>query len=355
MPSIKNDTLWGLAAVPFKALRAKKIIISWLFLLIAGAVYVLITNLAMSLNPGGSQFDVFPGFPRLSAPLSQIVFYLGAAISVFILMIGMTAVTIVDFEEMRGDRFFSTISAIKFARRRIKQLFLSEMSIVLFVAFIILLGILVGLLTRIPYLGELLYSIFFVFPNFVVAIFTVLVIYVLTASILVMPPAVAAERNGETFNSILAVFSTVLRRPIHWFIFTAYSGACAKIGGFIFAYFTYRALQFIKLSTWLGGGEKITNLIGSGLDRLPYDSHFVAYTTNIFPGLRFGFDLSRLAGYGDIGWTGYLMSISMLLIFLLIWGYMISVIATGQAYIFAYIRKIRGGSDLSSEPSIQQQ
>jgi len=353
-----NYDFRGIISVPARALRAKKIIAASFYLLIAFIIFNIFGYLALLLD-GAALAHIFSThglIPFSAIPfdsvIASILFYLGAALSILSVMAGMMAIAGFDFEEMRGNPFFSTRAGLKFSFRRLKQLLLSELAIIAFVAFIILLGIIVGLITRIPYLGEWLYSLFFFFPNFVIGLFTVLILFVLSCSVLVMPAAVMADRNGESFNSILETFSTVIRRPLHWLGYTLYSVVAAKVGGFIFAYFAFRAVQFLKLSTSLGGGEKIGNIVSSGMSHLPLDSRIVAFTTNLFPGIPFSFDLSTLCSGNDIGSAGYLMAIALFLIFLAIWGYMISVMATGQAYAFAIIKNIRDGQAITDEKSL---
>jgi hypothetical protein len=353
-----NYDFKGIISVPARALRAKKIIAVSFYLLLALLIYNIFGYLALLLDgaPLSHILSVHRLIPFCPIPfdsvIASVLFYFGVALSIFSIMTGMMAIVGFDFEEMRGNPFFSTRAGLKFSFRRLKQLLLSELAIIAFVAFIIILGIIVGLITRIPYLGEWLYSLFFFFPNFVIALFTVLILFVLSCSVLVMPAAVMADRDGESFNSILETFSTVIRRPLHWVGFTLYSVVAAKVGGFIFAYFAFRAVQFLKISTSLGGGEKINNIVASGMSHLPLNSCIVAFTTNLFPGIPFGFDISSLCQGTDIGAAGYLMAIALFLIFLIIWGYMISVMATGQAYAFAIIKKIRDGHAITDEKSL---
>ena len=264
----------------------------------------------------------------------------------------MTAISIIDLEKFRGNQFCGFIQSIRFARQRAKQLFMSLLTIGLFVGFIVLLGILVGLITRIPYLGNFIYSILFFFPNFIVSLLTVVVIFVLMTGVIIMPSAVASDRAGETFNSILGTFSTILRQPLRWIGYTLYSLISAKIAGFVFAYFCFRSLQFLKAITMIGGGENISALINSGMAHLPLKSKLIAFTTTLFPGIDFSFDIARLSNVppdlsNDI--TSYIMAVSLFLVFLAIWGYIVSIIATGQTYTYVIIRKIREGFPVTEE------
>ncbi|SYZ74219.1 conserved membrane hypothetical protein [Candidatus Zixiibacteriota bacterium] len=342
MPIVKDEVLAGLIAVAFKALRVKKIIIGSFFLILSFLIYILILNSVALIDSADWVPSALPSFAVPQTVVSSIVFYLGLAVLILIVMDGMTAIAKFDYEEISGHRFYPMRSAMRFGFSRFKQLLMSEAAIILFLLFVILLGAAIGLLTRLPVLGDILFSVFFVFPNFVVAMLAVLVIFALAASIMIMPAAVAADKKGEAFNSIQETFSTIIRRPIHWTVLTIYSLIWAKIGGFVFAYFSYRAVQFIKFSTMLGGGEKTANLIGGGLSHLPLHSPPAYHTFSLFPGSRIGIHLDSLLSAGGTGWAGYLMALSLFLIFVLIWGYIFSVIATGQAYLFAYIRKIRG-------------
>jgi hypothetical protein len=348
----------GILQVPIRALRAKKIFVASLFLAIGLVCVYLFTGLAFLVDGGSSStipilfglvsvpIFVFPGFWAMT------IIYIGIFLAMLSVGLGILAIAAFDFEELRGNHFFSAGEAIKFSFSRVRQLFLSWLGIALFIGFIILLGFLVGLIIHIPYIGEIIFSIFFFFPNFIIALFTVLVIFVFLLSFLVMPAAVAADQNNETFNSILESFSTIIRQPIRWTAYTLYSIITAKLAGFVFAYFAYRAVQLLIFSTRLGGGDKINGLISAGLSHLPLGSDAIIFTTYIFPGIDFGIDFSQLgAATTDGSIAGYIMAVSFGLVFLTIWGYMFSVIATGQSCAFAVIKKIRDGHLISDEKS----
>ncbi len=342
---------------PIMALKAKKIFVASFFLLLALVLFYLFTWLAFLIN---DTFAPKPQFILGIIPVINIgfhgflpafIFYFGLVLTFLAPTLGILGCAAIDFEKMRGNHFFSAGQAIRFSFSRLKQMLLSWIGIALFIGFIVLLAFIVGLITRIPYLGEILYSLFFFFPSFVIAMFTVLALFVLILSYLVMPVAVAADQKAETFNSILESFSTLIRQPVRWTLYTLYSFIAAKIAGFIYAYFAFRAIQFLILTTSWGGGEKINNIITSGLTHLPLKSGLVSETFSLFPG--FNIHINRLAaGTADNSIAGYIMAISLFLIFLSIWGYIISVIASGQAAAFAVIKKIRDNHAISDEKSL---
>ena len=343
-------------SVPAAALKAKKIFIGSISLLAALIIYDIFTYAGFAVAGISTDllYEAFGLFPiQLTGPetmAGKLIYYAGIALGALAVLTGMTAIGIIDIEKFRGNQFCTALQAMKFARSRIKQLFMSILTIVLFIGFIVLLGVLVGLLARIPYLGELIYSVFFFFPNFIISLVTVLVIFVLFTGIFVMPSAVAADRAGETFNSILGTFSTAIRQPLRWAGYSIYTLIAAKVAGFVFAYVCFRAVQFMKIITTFGGGEKIEGLIGSGLAQLPINSDLAAFTFNLFPGVNFSFHISRLITVEpESGLFAVLMAISLFMIFLIIWGYMLSVISTGQTYAYVIIRKIREGYFITDE------
>jgi len=262
----------------------------------------------------------------------------GLVVTLLAVMLGFFGVSAIEIEEVRGNRFFSFRQAMAFSFKRLGQIFLSELAVVLFLAFVVLLFFIFGLITRIPFLGEWLFAVFFVLPNFIIAFIVIVILTVLIVSLLLLPSVSAAERHGETFTSILETFSTVIRQPMRWLGYTAYGMVAAKLAGFVYAYFCYRAVQFVTLATSLGGGEKIKRLVYSALDHLPVKTDLVREVCNIFPGIDWSFSIARWLSGGSNTAAGYLMSFMLLVIFA-------SVVARG----YVIIRYIKDNYKITEE------
>ncbi|MGH8015002.1 MAG: hypothetical protein ACREBV_02300 [Candidatus Zixiibacteriota bacterium] len=344
---IKYDFRDVLAA-PAAAFSAKRIFVMTLFLCGSLIVYDVFTCLALFADGENvrSAYSVYGFLPFDSFDFSEtiglIIYWAGIVFSLMVLMLGMFAVAAFEFESLRGFRFMGIKCAIGFALGRFKQMFLSHLSIVSFLLLILLLFVLYGLIGRIPVVGEWIFSIFFVIPGFILAIFTVFIVLVLIISVILLPAVSAADRNGETFDSILETFSTIIRQPVRWLFYTAYSGVAAKVCGFVYAYFCYRAIQFLTWSASLGGGEEITQLVKSGANNLPIRSEVVSYTFNIFSGIDWGVNIAAWArgSYSDEP-VAYLMSFMLFLIFASIFGYMLAIISTAQARSFVIVRFLK--------------
>jgi len=347
-----RDIIWA----PARALSAKKIFVMTLFLCLALLFYDLFTYLALAISTdqAGYVWSAYGMFPYFDFGFDNtggwIVFSVGVVLALMCLMMGFFGVAAFQMEEVRGNRFMSIWQAVRFAFKRLPQLFLSELAIALFVAFIVLLFALCGLLCRIPIIGAWIYSVFFVVPSFIAAIFTVFIILVFQISWLLLPAAAAADRVGEAFTAILETFSTVIRRPAQWLVYTAYSLVAAKICSFIYAYFCYRSVQFIGWASGLTGGARMTDRIKAGLAHLPVGSDTVRETFNLFPGVEFGVSMSRWTrgGSGD-ELTSYVMAIMLFLIFASIVGYFLAIIATAQARAYVVIRYKKDDYEISAE------
>lgn len=348
------DVAWA----PARALSAKQIGLMTLALLGGLAVYNIFSYLAFAVQ-GDSLSSVYSGYGFLSfsssaftGTISKLIFWLGAGLALYVVMLGLFAVAAINIEAVRGNRFFSAREAYRFTLSRAGQLARAEIAILLFVLFIVLLFFLLGLLVRIPFVGEWFFTLFFVIPNFVVALFTVFIIFVVILSILLLPAVAAAERRGETFAVILETFSTIIRLPLRWGLYTGFTLVAAKLCSFVYAYFCYRAVQFMTAATALGGGEKVPNLMKSALAILPVRSDFVYHITNIFPGIRFGFDIPAGSVWVEETVASHVMAAMLVIVFASVLGYALAILAAGQARAYVALKYIKDGYKVTDEESL---
>lgn len=340
---------------PARALSAKQILTMTIFLVAALAVYDLFTYLAFAVQGDkvGNVFSIYGFFPFEQAAFAnawaQAVYWLGLALSILVLMLGFCGVSIINIEAVRGNRFCTARQAIKFALGRFRQIFLAELSIVVFVALVVLLFFLLGLVSRIPYLGEWLYVLLFALPNFIIALFIIFIIFVFTLTVLVLPAVAAAERNGETFTAILETFSTIILKPFQWAGYTAYSFVAAKVCSFIYAYFAYRAVEFLIWSSSLGGGAPLERLAKSSLALLPVKSDFVREIFNIFPGVDFGVNVAAMAGFPARIAISPLMAFMIFLIFASILAYLLAIVVSAQARGYVALRYMKDDYSIAEE------
>ncbi|MEA2031392.1 MAG: hypothetical protein U9N55_07350 [candidate division Zixibacteria bacterium] len=342
-------------AIPARALSAKRILIMTFFLCIGLLVYDLFTYAALGIDGLSLKiyWELYGLLPlvwfNLSSFYSVTLYGVGIALGILTVMLGLFGVSAVEIERIRGNRFFSTFGAIKFSFQRLGQLFVSEISIAAFLAVIAGFVLLLGLVTRIPYIGEWIFALTFLIPGFVVALFTVLIIFIWVLSIILLPAVAASERTKEAFNSILMTFSTVMRQPVRWLVYTAYGVVVAKLACFVYAYFCYRAVQLFTWCASLSAGDKATNIVQSGFSHLPTNSDFVRETLRIFPGVDWSFSFAQRMYDGGNDMIGYVMALMLFVIFTSVVGYFLAIIATGQARGYAVIRFVNDEYRIADE------
>jgi hypothetical protein len=346
-----RDVLWA----PARALQGKQILVMTLFLLLALAVYDIFTYLSY-LADGEALGTVFNAYGLLpfedlsfTSVIAWIVFAAGLVLSILAVMLGFLAVAAINIEAVRGNRFMSAGNAISFAFSRFGQLFLSELAIGLFVLLLVVLFAVLGLISRIPLVGHWIYTLVFVLPTFVVALFAVFVIFVFTLTVLLLPAVAAGERRGETFSTILETFSTIIRQPFRWAGYTLYALVAAKVCSFIYAYFCFRAVEFTVWASAIGGGSGLNRLVKGSLSHLPVRSGLVRETFNIFPGISFGVGITDFFVRGSESVLSHLMAFMLFLIFASILGYALAVIAAGQARGYVAIRYIKDHYSIADE------
>jgi len=344
--SFTHDVRAVLAA-PGKGLSLKRIFAASWYLLLGYLAYLILTYLALLYD--GVSFDYiwqsYGPFPLRLFPFDALVakaiHLLGIALAVIGMMLAILAPALITFEELRGNFFFSASSAIRLSFRRLATILLSLLSLAAFVGVVYLLGVVTGLAGRIPVLGGLVIGLLYIVPIFLTLVFTVFVVFVAIVGVVLLPVIVAGQKRGEVFDALLQLFTVIIREPLRFAWYFLLSTVLAKAASFVFAYLFYRAVQFSHLMLVHGGGERVDRMFNGALAMLPLNSPVVVFITTLWPGLRFGFTIERWGYGGDATPGAILLAISFVLLFVVVCGYMTSVVATGLARGYAVIRRLK--------------
>jgi len=349
-----------IAAAPAKALELKKIFIGGLSLLVAlafydGFVYLAVAVDGLTVRSFFSSHSFFPfsdiRFVTLSA---RALFSVGVLLGLYVILHGFLAIALISIEEFRGNRLCSARDGLRFSLSRWKQTSLALASIGLFLLFLLAFNGGLGLLARLPWIGPTLYSVLFVVPGFLVALFTVVVALIFVLALLILPAATAADRVGESFTSIVETFSTFLRQPFRWFGYTAFSFGAAKVCVWLLAGLSALSLKSFVWISGLTGGYAVQATFGGGARMLPLRGRLVDFTTALWPGLKvagieISFNITRWSKGGGEGVASLLMAVALVIIFACVWGYGLSILATSQAVAYVIIRKLRDDYDITAE------
>jgi len=355
---------------PRLALCGKKLTTQFLGFLTGYLGYLILTYIAY-LTEGASLSEIwrtrgfFPVYEFFFGTwYSQIIFVIGLLFMIVCWLVSSTMVAKITFEQLKGDSFFSKADAWKFIKKYWKPVLLSPLSLAVFFILLILAGIIVGLVGKIPILGELGFAIFYIFPIFIVAIFAAYLSVIFFVSIL-LTPAIVATTKEETFETIIQSFSTVWSQPWRYFLYNGLLAFIAKISIFVLSYFCFLAIALINWSCSIFMGDKLGSIFTNALDYLKLPSGIANFFTTLLPGS----EVSLMSSPNPFGFTllwtydlpllykisSAVMCISFILIFFVVLSYGLTIISTGQTLIYIILRKKKDDENLlEKKPEVEE-
>jgi len=227
--------------------------------------YIVLTYLSLiaagrNFGTLWSRFGFFPNVVGSHLPwYSWIIFALGAFFLLFAWLVTSTGVARAAYMNLKGNTFYTWKEAFIFALKKKGGSVISTPIAIFAIAFFTGLGgVVVGLLGRIPYVGELGVSLFAV-VWFMASLFLVFVILTLGTSLL-LTPAVLATTDDDAFEGIFQSFSTLYSQPWRLIVYEVLLGAITIVGFGTFAFFAKKAWSLMTTILVWGMGDKYANL-----------------------------------------------------------------------------------------------
>ncbi|MCI0405868.1 MAG: hypothetical protein L0209_07320, partial [candidate division Zixibacteria bacterium] len=183
-----------------------------------------------------------------------------------------------NYEELSGHPFFSARDALHYLFEHKRKLYLPPFFIFLFSLLILVMLVVPILLGKIPAVGELGLSIFFLFPLMIFAGVLVFVWAVLSVGIF-FGPTIAALEPGDTFEVVFNLFNSIWRQPWRFAGYNAVGAGLAKLGSLALAYFF---LVSVGLFDYLASeivGFRWDYLLDTALGYFRPDTPFVIFAT----------------------------------------------------------------------------
>lgn len=353
----------------FRALRlgfsAKKIWMAFLGLLFGFAGYSGLTYLAhvvagSDLLAIWGEYRLLPFADPLLYPFpwySWVIYAVGCLFFICAMLITGTAVSKVAYEQLRGDEFYESREAFRFAFRQLSSVLASPLLLIGFVALVAALGVLSSLLGRIPYVGELWLGVIAI-PAFLASLFIVYLLLVLFASLLIGPSIVGVTRN-DTFDTVFEVFSCLNEQPARLTLYVATVAALSHFGSTLFA----------MASTVAGRiGYALLRVIPGGpfADVMANAGHYFNVTLpDWWPeSLRMSFygfadwlglpDIYAISEYSSINWASDvasgLVGLALYIVALLVIAFGCSIWYSGNTLAFAVLAKMKDDKNVLELP-----
>ena len=339
------------------ALSGKKIWVHLLGLLSGWLVYLILTYVAFLVSGQtlGQIWQAHHLFPALCCSAgafpwySWLIFGIGIFAWVLIFLYFSVAVSRIAYKQLKGDEFFSSGDSLGYAKKHGKSAILAPISVVMIIAFFIIMAIIAAWIAQWPVLD----IIFFGLPYllyFVVAVFVIYTAISLTVS-LILGPSIVGSAEEDTMETVFQSYSTLWSQPWRLICYEIVVGATTLIATFVYGYFIlagYKFFNYVFGRGWLMG-EKLHDIVNTASSYIcGTNSQLTEYFAGFF---RISNELTLgMTASADLGVTGVittvLVTIALFLIFASIVAYGLTNITVGQTLIYVVLRKKKDDENL---------
>ncbi len=224
---------------------AKKIWLAFLGLLIAYIGYGILSYLAyiaggIEIGEVWEVYRLVPMYPTGLPWFSWIIWITAFLWWLFISLIFGVAISKVTYEQLKGDEFFEIKEAIKFALKSGKSAILAPIVLVLFMLALLIMGIILALITWVPFFGQLFFAVMSVLA-FAVCLF-ILYLVIVTLVSLIIGPSIVGETGNDTFDTLFESFSVVNDQPWRFIVYEFLLIFVILIGVGLLGFFSAKAI-----------------------------------------------------------------------------------------------------------------
>ncbi len=354
---------------PRIALSMQRLWIQFLGMGIGYVGYLILSYLGfllngMDLSVVWSQFGLLPCSFACGHSMiwySWIVMILSHLFLLIAYLVTATAVSRAAYMVSKGNHFYTWREAFSFSVRKIWSVLLTPVSLAVLIGLMFLGGAVVGLLGKIPYIGELGISLFTIIW-FVAALFILFFAIILAVSIL-LTPAILATTDEDAFEAIFQTFSLVWSQPVRLIVYEAIVGALSIIAVGVFALFVKQA---VVLMNWMFAsvmGSDFIHLAQNGQTTLqawlilgrdllePIFGEFTSmiYFSRMIPGL----DPETLPITVVI--ASYIYALSLLALAGWVLAYGLSTFAVGNTLLYTVIRNIKDDDNILERKDAEEE
>ena len=331
---------------PRLALSGKKI---WIFIIgnLAGfIIYWLFSYISLILT-GVTFLDALKeyGFqPYLFNTelewYAWVTYFIGIVAWVIAIYLANTSVSRLTFKQLKGDYFFSTKDAWRYTKKHWHPIVFTPITFILIILFFILFASLFALLGVIPYIGEFLFAIPYLF-YFFGSIFTIYTLIVFLVSLFYIPTIVGAYEE-DTMGSIFQSYAITWSQPWRIIIYNLVLIPLMIISVLIFGYFFETGIRLMNsvFGNDLLMGQKYSDIVNfsGNLVQLEWLSFI------------FNFNLPEISEPLSLfgSFAGIILAISFFLIILSIISYALSILSVGHTLMFIIFKKLSDDDDLLS-------
>lgn len=341
---------------PRLALSLQRIWIQFIGLVVGYLGYLLFTYISfitagVGFSNGWKKYGLLPCiFSESPNWYSVIIYLVGLFWLIAVYLIFATAVSRATYMLVKGNHFYSWTDAMRFALKKTASILLSPAAILLIIIFFLAGGAVVGLLGKIPFVGEFGVTIF-TFLWFFASLFVVFLVIIFAVA-LIQTPAILATTNDDAFEAVFQSFSLVWSQPWRLILYEFISAAMAVIGLLVLAFLSKQAfIVMVRVFSNVMGADFI-NISSQGMYLLNiWLFHSIVWVNSILGDMsglvyfsREFIPLQLPHGYQYV--TSYIFAIWMLIIGGLILSYGLASFNVGNTLSYIILRKKKDDENL---------
>lgn len=202
--------------------------------------YISFVTAGIGLSTGWKKYGLLPClFSESSNWYSIIIYLFGLLWLIAVYLIAATAVSRATYMLVKGNHFYTWRDATRFALKKTGSILLSPTAILLIIVFFLAGGAVVGLLGKIPFVGEFGITIFTFFWYFA-SLFVVFLVIIFAVA-LIQAPAIIASTNDDAFEAVFQSFSLVWSQPWRLILYEFISAAFSALGLLVLAFLSKKA------------------------------------------------------------------------------------------------------------------
>lgn len=328
--------------------------------LIGYLLYLILIYLGQMMDGQGfsstwGNYALLPFIPFWNmGPSTMILGWLASLIWFMAIYTGFAAIAKITIKEFKGDLFYSSNDGWKYAMKKAFPVFMGPISILLVIAFFVVLAGVFGWLAQWPVLDILIYGLLFVLflPT---AVFLVYSLLSFAVGILFSPSIVSCAEE-DTMGSMFGSFTLLWNQPWRLLLYTLLLAILTFIGYHILLVFLVLGFQFLELvfgQHWLMGETffqvkaTVMGLFpGLGFNQIACYPDCVYGEWMVSLQQMFAGDMAATTGGVTTTITGVLVGIVSFIAMLLVPSYGLSIFASGMATIFIVLTKFKDDDDL---------
>ena len=351
---------------PRLALSGKKI---WIFMIgnLAGFTlywifsYLSLALAGMSFGDALNQYGLYPClYGNEAGWVAWVTYFIGLDAWIITIYLASTAVSRVTLKQLKGNDFFSAGDAWAYVQKHWHPIVFAPISIVLIIAFFLVFSGIFALMGKIPYLGEFLFAVPYLF-YFFGSVFTIYTLFVLIIS-LHYTPAIVGAYEEDTMGTVFQSYSITWSQPWRVIGYHLVLIPLIEISVILFSWFWvagYGLINYVFGCNWFMGA-KLSGMVNYATSLVYPDwlcsfiagcsGCLTAFLTACFSGCLSFFNCSIPAASGTLSGAetvaSVLLAISIFLVGLSVLSYGLSIISVGETLMFIIFKKKSDDDDL---------